>query len=286
MSGLLRMVAHLWHALAVGLQPVLSVVVGLPGRLHPFVGLAVLSVILGAVMVLVFRLVSNQPALRRLREQLKGHLLGALVFNHSFRAVLRHLGRALGVNLRYLGRASVPLLIMALPVIILYVQLQRWYAWRPPVTGETCLLLVRYRGQVPDPGSVKLFAPEERWQVAEGYVFPSARALVWELTPRSPSNGHLLVEVEGRRMAKALVAGETRPGPLSPVRSDGRDFLTAFAHPGEALLPGEAGVESIHFAYPSRREPGMPWYTHWVAWFFGLTVLAGLLWSRVFGVTL
>ena len=145
MSTLARALSLVWYLLAVALQPAFYVLVGLPARIHPLLGLLPISVLLAAAAVLIFRAVSNQERIRALRERMKGHLLGAIVFSHSFRTVVSSLGRAIALNGLYLVHAFVPLLIMILPVLVLYVQLEHWYGWRPARAGEPCLVCVRYR---------------------------------------------------------------------------------------------------------------------------------------------
>jgi len=285
MTTLCRALSMVWHCLDLVLRPVLFVLVGLPARVHPLLGLLAVSLPAGALMVLVFRAVSNQRRIAEVREQMKGHLLGALVFSHSLRLVLRCLGKAVALNGRYLAHAAVPLLVMALPVSALFVQLQRWYSWRPPRAGEPCLVLVRYR-ESRGPDALRLQGEEESWRVGRPFVFPSARVVAWRVTPTRRAGSELVLEVGGRRVAKSAVAGTGRLVPLSPVRSDGTDPLTAFLHPGEPLLPADAGVASITLRYPSRRPAGEPWYTHWAVWFLALTMASGLLWSRVFRVSL
>ena len=285
MTTLARALSTLWHLVAVILRPALFVLVGLPAQVHPLLGLVPISVLVAAGMVLIFRFLSDQERIRQLRERMKGHLLGALVFSHSFRAVLGCLGRALAVNGLYLVHAFVPLLVMALPLVVLYVQLQHWYGWRPAKAGEECLVLARYRGQEAPAASLSTPGGSD-WQVGPGYTFPSARAIVWAVQPTGQSNGSLIVSAGGAEVGKAVVAGGHRLVPLSPLRTDGTRVVDGFLYPLEPLLPAGSPIESIAFAYPSRRPPGEPWYTHWAAWFTGLTIVAGLVWSKVFRVTL
>ena len=110
--------------------------------------------------------------------------------------------------------------------------------------------------------------------------------MVWRVNPGGGSNSRLLVEAGGAEFPRAVVASTDRLVPLSPRQTDGSRVLEGFLYPHEPLLPVGAGIESIEFAYPLRRLPGEPWYTHWAVWFFGLTLGAGLIWSRLLGVRL
>jgi len=286
MSDVMRILSAILHYVAVVLRPVLWVLVDLPGRAHPLLGLVPISVLLGAAMVLVFRSVSNQALIAELRERMKGHLLGAIVYGHSFRIVMRCLSRAVGLNARYLVHALVPMLLMIVPVLILYVQLQHRYTWRPPGAGEECLFWVTYRGSPPERASLAVPPEAGRWRTEGGFLFPSARRIVWKVVPQGPCNAFVLVKLGEHEGRKSVVAGTERLLPLSPMRTDGTSLAQGFLHPDEPLLSADAGIRGICFAYPERRLPGSPWYTHWAVWFFGLTVLAGLAWSKLLGVAL
>lgn len=284
MSTLVQASSAVWRLLDAVLGPVMYVLVGLPGRVHPLLGLVPLSALLGAAAVLIFRMVSNQERIKDLRERMKGHLLATLIYNHSFRAVMRSIRAAFSLNAVYLYHASVPILIIVVPFMVLYVQLQQWYSWRPPREGEACLISAYYPTSAPE--GIRLTAPSE-WTVEEGLDFPSDGSVVWRVTPRGESAGPLHVETASGRFSKSIASSSSdRLTRLSPARTDGSALAEGFANPYESRLPPEAGIRSITVAYPTREFAVAGWYVHWAVWFVGLTILAGLVWGRVLGVSL
>lgn len=286
MNMLLRALSSAWHCVDVALGPVMVVLVGLPGRAHPLLGLVPVSVLAGAAMVVVFKAVSNQERIRSLRERMKGHLLGALVFNHSFRAVMRSVGSMCGLNLVYLWSAFVPMLIMIVPLLAVCVQLEQWYSRRPLSVGEPCLVSAYYRQSAPADIRLRVPPGSGEWAVSAGFDFPSDKSVVWQVSAQGDSPGPLLVETGGHQLTKQAVASADALVPLSRMRTDGTHLFAGLAHAQEAPLPAEAGIRRITLAYPARRFSVLGWHCHWAVWFFGLTIAAGLVWGRVFKVAL
>src|SRR5438874_1134369 len=120
-----------------------TAVAGILGVESPTVVVVLLSLVIGLLMVVVFRYTSDQKALRVAKDHLKAHLLAVRLFQDQLPVVLSSYGRILISTGRYLRLAFKPLLFVILPLTFLIVQLDRYLGWAPLPSGQAFLVKVR-----------------------------------------------------------------------------------------------------------------------------------------------
>ena len=97
----------------------------------PAVSLAILSLVTGVIMLFIFRMVSNQRGIRRAKGRVVSQLLVIRLFRDDPWMTLRGLGGALRENLGYLKHALLPIAVMIVPVGLILIHLDPWYARTP-----------------------------------------------------------------------------------------------------------------------------------------------------------
>src|SRR5215470_2664263 len=102
----------------------------------PLVLVVLLSIIIGFLMVLVFRYTSDQKAIRAAKDRLKGHLLAVRLFQDQIQVVLISYWRIVRSTGTYLRLAFVPLLYVSVPLIFLIVQIDRYLGYAPLPIGQ------------------------------------------------------------------------------------------------------------------------------------------------------
>ena len=85
--------------------------------LPPSVGLAVISAVVGVVMLLIFKHTSNQDALAAVKAKIHAGLFEIRLYNDDIRAILRAVGDIFRYNFFYIGHAVKPMLWMLPPVV-------------------------------------------------------------------------------------------------------------------------------------------------------------------------
>ena len=90
-----------------------------------------ISIVIGLLMVIVFRYTSDQKAIGRAKDRLKAHLLAVRLFQDQLPVVMRAYGKILRGTGSYLRLAFTPFLIAILPITFLIVQLDRYFGWLP-----------------------------------------------------------------------------------------------------------------------------------------------------------
>jgi len=104
----------------------------LPFRsLSPWFGLAVVSLLTALLMLEVYKLTSNQSAIRRAKDRIKAHLLEMRLYKDSLRVTLRAQAGILKANLAYMGANLKPLLVMIVPLVLILARLSVWYDRAP-----------------------------------------------------------------------------------------------------------------------------------------------------------
>src|SRR6266446_4478524 len=106
----------------------------------PLVLVFLLSLVVGLLMVVIFRYTSDQKAIHVAKDHLKAHLLALRLFQDQIPVVIRSYGRILLATGRYLRLAFMPLLFVSVPLILLLAQVDRYLGSIPFETGHPFLV--------------------------------------------------------------------------------------------------------------------------------------------------
>ncbi|HEY5657824.1 MAG TPA: hypothetical protein VIY27_08535 [Myxococcota bacterium] len=245
--------------------------------------LLVWPALMGVLAILVYKVVSNQKALVRVKSQISMRLLEIRLFSHDIVQVLKSTGMILAKNAIYLGNHLLPMAVMLGPFVIILAQLVANYAYEPAPQGSVELLHVRLD---PDAGvsarDVSLALPEgvsldaPPVQTADHQVF-------WRLRADAPGDHVLAVNVGDRVFEKGWsVGGEARKVPLKRLRG-----LEAILYPGESALPAGGPVLSMELGvHPRDLGPLPAGELGIVLWVLIWSLVAGFAVKGLFGVTI
>ena len=128
------------NAINVVLTPVFDLICWPFRALAPMWALAAISLASGILLVWLFGKASDQDRIRRIRDRIRGNLIGVRLYRHDIGVVLTLQGRIFGDTFRFMGLALVPMLIMIVPVVLIMTQLNLRFAVRPLAAGEPVLV--------------------------------------------------------------------------------------------------------------------------------------------------
>ncbi len=253
------------------------------GHRFPLFDLLLWPVLMGIGALQVYKYVSNQKAIARVKSQISMRLLEIRLFSHDILQVLRSTGGILLRNGLYLGHNLLPLAVMIVPITALMVQLVAHYAYAPSPAGAVELLRVELdpRAGVSSrdvslelPAGVALDAPGVR--TADGQVF-------WRLRAEREGDHVLKVAVGGETYEKAwAVGGDPRKVPVKRLRS-----WEALLYPGEPALPAAGPLRSLELAAHTRPLRFLPeGEVGILLWTLVLSLVAGFSLKGLFGVTI
>lgn len=262
------------------------------GWLPPLAVIVLLSAGTGILFLLAFPRVSMQSAIPVVKDRIKANMLAIKLFQDDLRVVLKSLGGALGWNGVYIGLNLLPMVVLALPFMLIWFQLNSLYAFDPHAVGDVAVLEASFADtadarravlEIPDgvealPGSV--------------HIPPTASGdparVLWRLRGSEPGIHEVGVVTGGQTITKRFAVG-TRARRLVTVRtaSPWSEFF-AVRHPapyaGEGVLNGSSPIRSLYLAHPhadlgmGSGEIGI------MLWFVVVSLVVGFALKGVFGV--
>lgn len=246
-------------------------------------GLALISLLSGAAILWIFRLTSDQEALRRTKNRLQAHLLELRLFGDEPSLVWRAQRELLLDNLRLIRLLLWPLLVLTIPMALLFVYLDALYGHRPLVVGQAAIVTLQMKRSLDPlapppilqaPGAIAVETPPVR--------ILDDRQISWRVRPLGPCSGRLQIVFPDGAVEKTIQAG-AGPKFLSTRRVS--SILDLFGHPLEKPLRSGL-VEWIEVRYP---PADVSWFSlsfHWLVWFLLLSTASALLLNRRLRVSL
>jgi len=255
----------------------------------PFGGAAswamlVLSVLVGVLMLLIFKWSTDQEKLVAARRVLTGRVYEMGLYQDHL-SVLAKIQRDLFVaNLRYLRYSLPALAVIILPMILILAQLDARYGRRPFLPGETTLLRVELGPEATTLiEGIRLEAPAGvAIETAPVRDFQAGVA-VWRL--RAEAAGHHDVRVvlaDGQAVTKAFFVGDDAPR-LAHTREH-ESLGRLLFNPAEAPIPRDSPVRKLRLTVPGRELEFLGLRTSWLVALIVFSLAAGLAVKNVIRV--
>jgi hypothetical protein len=240
-----------------------------------------ISVVIGLLMVVVFRYTSDQKAIHVAKDHLKAHLLALRLFQDQIPVVIRSYGRILLATGRYLRLAFMPLLFVSVPLILLLAQIDRYLGSIPFEMGHPFLVSARVTG-ADAISDATLELPAGLATTAPAVHVPAENEVVWRVVADREGSFAVNVKTSSQASTKQVVVGSGMPR-LSAVRMRGQ-FWKRLLYSAEPALPQSDFVQTIEVQYPSRdiAFAGLEW--NWIWLFFVLSLAAGFLFKSILGI--
>ena len=172
----------------------------------PLLTLVVFSAVGGVFILWIFKLTSNQRALKATRRRVRAYLLAMRLFGDDPVVILHSQGKLLWWNLRYMALLVPPFLVMAVPLYFAWDSLDALWGRAPLSPGETTVITAGLRGDV---SGVRLLVPD--WLAVESpavHVTPN-REVSWRVRVLRPGSGELTVRAGDENASRRI---EARPG--------------------------------------------------------------------------
>jgi len=247
--------------------------------LPKWASLALLSSLLGVVMLFVFKYLSNQKAIARVKDDISANLLALKLYKDELRVTAITQVRLLWAVLRLQRYMLTPVLITLPPMLLLLGQMGTYYQWDALPVNQATLLRVSLSSQDDAPRDLTLQTPESI-RVEAGPI-ASQSDVVWRLTPLEPGIHTVTLAIGDDHFSKLVMCGTTvaRVSALRPTN----DWMNQLLHPIEKPIRGDAGIHSIELDYP--KAPS--WFCggdYWVVSLFVISMIVALLLKSVVGV--
>ncbi len=258
----------------------------LPFRgMTPWIGMAVISLVTGIFMLLIFRLTSNQKGIRQVKDKIKAHLMEIRLFKDNLGLSLKAQGNILKSNLRYISYSAKPMLFMIIPLVLILIQMNLWFGYTPFKADQTALLKVKLKDHF-EPLETKITVTSSSGAVAVESLpmrIPEEREIDWRLLVKKTGLHRLELKAGSHIITKTLDASSGIMTKISPVRMQ-NNVIDQLFNPGESPIPTDSPIKSVELKYPPQRMSLFGWHIHWLIVYFALSVLFGFALKGVFGV--
>ncbi len=263
---------------------VFGVLYGMLKWLGPFWSLTGIACLTGILMVWIFGKVSNQTAIERTRDRLSAELIGLRLFKDDLRVFFGIQFQVLAWTFKYLRHSIVPMLILMVPTVIILIQLNLHYGFRPLRTGESALVKVKLRAAsaMAAESSLTLRAPENLQVETPGVHVPDLKEICWRVRGVRDGRFDLIVSDGKDSIAKQVAVGGRLEG-VSTIRT-GESWLSCLLNPGEAPIPVQSVIESIEIRYPELDILILGKPMNWLIPFLILSLVLGFAFKGVLGV--
>ncbi|TKJ30951.1 hypothetical protein CEE39_07685 [bacterium (candidate division B38) B3_B38] len=251
--------------------------------LNPWVAMVVVCLLTGIFMLLIFRYTSNQKGIRQAKDKIKAHFLELRLFKEDFSLMMRAQGKILRYNLIYMKHSLKPMLIMILPLVIVLIQFNFRFGFRPFKANEEVIVGITFSEPLPlQAMDISLEAPEGLEVETPPLRINSLHEVDWRLLAKEAGNYILKVHV-GEELFTKMVTVSDELCQLSPRRVS-RSFFQEFLYPSEPPLPSNSPVCYIEVKYPTRHLNLGGWNIHWLIVFFVLSIAIGFALKGMFKV--
>jgi hypothetical protein len=247
----------------------------------PIWGLLVVSLVTGVLMLWIFGKVSDQAAIRVVRDRIRGHLLGIRIFGDDIGLLFKLLGRSLRATAIYMKYAVLPMLVMMIPVAAILIQMNLRFAARPLRPGETAVVTAKLRGLPTALSSVELKVPEGVILESPGVRVDSRKEVSWRIRAETPGDYRLAVSVAHETVEKTLKVGAGW-GSVSPLRT--AKTVDLLLYPGEPPIRTALPIESIRLNYGYLPIRILGYHVNWLVGFFVLSIAFGFALRKRLGV--
>jgi hypothetical protein len=232
-------------------------------------------------MLWIFGKVSQQEAIRQVRERIRGNLLGIRLYRHDVRVVLGLQSRIMWDTCVYLRYTFVPMLVLLIPVMLILAQVNQRFSLRPLAPGQTTLVKVTLQDGVLLDNQVTLHTPAEILVETPAVHILSEREIAWRIRAERPGRYLLKVRAADTEVNKLVWVGAGWGAvPALRMRYAGQALLYSSEQP---IRPG-TGIAAIKVLYPPLSLSLFGWQVHWLPLFLVLSILVGFACKRFLGV--
>ncbi|MDH3217883.1 MAG: hypothetical protein OEN01_16670 [Candidatus Krumholzibacteria bacterium] len=246
------------------------------GTAHHTLGLVALSLLTGVAMAFVFKWTSNDRAIRAAKDKLKARILEMRIYQDDPVLILKGFGGTLKSNLVYLGTLILPVLVLLVPVVIVFMQMDERYSRRPLGDDAKTILSVELRDGV-DP-----YQTEVALVTGSGVVMDSKPVRIaetgeidWRLRVDEPGTHDITLSANGANYSFPVVAEKNYR--MIGHERNASSWIEPLLHPGMPAISDDMPLARVRVGYPGARYPLLGWDVHWIVIFLVYSLLAAIV---------
>ncbi len=236
-----------------------------------------ISLLTGAVMLFLFKLTSNQEAMKQVKNKISAYFLEMRLYKDDISTVMASQRRILRANMQYMKLAVIPAVVMIVPVVLILIQLDLRYSHMGLGVGSTAIVKAHVAEGVDlMTHPIHLRASEGIEKASPAVRIPALGEVDWKIRVTKPGV-HEVILADGTDEINLPIFATTRSIPIYSKFAKGSLFESIF-NPGAPRLPVESVLSSVEISYP---EMSFNWRVIHLSWFWSFLII-----SMAFGVIL
>ena len=250
-------------------------------KLPPFWGILFLSLLTSLFVLAVYRAVSKPQKVRDTKNRIKAHILAIRLYRDFWKVIIVSFFKSLYYTGKYFVLNLFPLLLVLPLMFLLFVQMDIRYGMRPFRAGEDITVKAVFNNDISAVNAE--MQPNAFFRAAMNpVVIKALKEIDWKLKAGTNGITTIAIRVDGTTVGKNLVIGEkmTALSNKKMTASSPEHFI----YPAEKLLAAPASLKYVHIQYPARRIGFLGLHTHWLVYYFALTMIIALALKNKFGV--
>jgi uncharacterized membrane protein (DUF106 family) len=226
------------------------------------VSLTLVSLTTAILVLLIFRVSSDQDAVAAVKRQIHAGFFEMRLLNDDLSAMLHAARDILRHEVTHVRLSLVPLFLTAVPLVVIVAQLQCRFGYVGVPPGHPVLVTAELKSSNVNPLLATISGSGLQADTPTGVWIPALHQAVWRVVPVEPGEHAIEVRIGDDVYVKTLQAS-TGLGRSSPLRPSSR-LDDQILHPCETPLPDEALLGAIRVAYPVREIDVFGWHLHWM----------------------
>lgn len=253
--------------------------------MDPIWSLALFSLLIGIIMLIIFRYTSDQQKIRETKSKIRAYIFELSLFKDEIGIVLSAQKNIFIYNLKYIKYALKPMLFMMIPLVLILIQLESWYGHRPLKPDESAIVSVKLHEGGHSLSDIKLTAGDGIMVETPPLRIPDQNEIDWRIRARETGDQYLTFNVPGEEIRQKVIVSEKGLVQVSPLASaSASGFTDALLNPALRSLPGDSPVEQIRIDYPAMSIEIYKWHVHWLVIVFVLSIVFGFALKGLFRV--
>jgi uncharacterized membrane protein (DUF106 family) len=249
---------------------------------HAHGGLIFISLITGAVMLFLFKLTSNQQAMKEAKAKISAFFMEMRLYQDDFSAIVASQRRVFRANLTYTKLALIPAAVMIVPVILIMTQLNLRYGQSALSPGdETVVSVEAEEGYDVVRDGIRLSVGDGLEKSSPAVRIASLGETSWKVRVTgggihdltlSTTRGDATFPVYGTRKSVPIFTGTKK------LSFSWEGLGEVIMNPGAPRIPKDVPIKSVKLTYP---EMSFNWGFIKLSWLWSFLII-----SMAFGVIL
>ncbi len=241
-----------------------------------------ISILSGIIFLLIYGKVSNQKGIKETKRKIMAKVIEVALFRHSIKVCLNAQGALFKQGFKYLSFALIPLLILMVPCILIMAQINFHFQNRGLLEKEDAIIEL----SLDDPDDLT----EYELKASSGTLSPALRVddelkIIWKYKNNNGTNlkdnVNLELTLDDLSLNIPLSINGKKPSLLTYSRDffEGLLFLSKFK-----VSKDFKEIKSISIKYPNANQTYLGVTINWLWVFLIVSILSGLIASKVFKI--